>query len=48
MKEQPLYEIGVFCNILNVFMVTFEQFNASLMNTSIILFRNKILLTPNV
>ncbi len=25
-KEQQLYEIQIFCNIINVFSVTFEQF----------------------
>ncbi len=28
-KEQHLFEIEAFCNIINVFTVTFEQFNAS-------------------
>jgi len=31
-------EIGLFCNIINVFTVTFDQFNASMMNKSIYLF----------
>ncbi len=31
-KEQRLLEIGIFCNIIKVFNVTFDQFNASLMN----------------
>jgi len=43
-KGQHLFEI--FCNIINVFTVTFDQFNASLPNKSIYLFR-KILLTQN-
>ncbi len=28
-KEQNLFEIEIFCNIINVFAVNFEQFNAS-------------------
>ncbi len=28
-KEQNLFEIDIFCNIINVFAVNFEQFNAS-------------------
>ncbi len=31
-KEQHLFEIGIFCNIINAFTVTFDQFNASLMS----------------
>ncbi len=31
-KEQPLFEIETFCNILHAFTVTFEQFNAPLLN----------------
>ncbi len=34
-KEQHLFETEIFCNIINVFTVTFHQFNASLMNKSI-------------
>jgi len=35
-------------DIINVFTVTFDSFNASLLNKSINFFqRNKILLTPN-
>ncbi len=41
-KEQHLFEIEIFSNIINVFAVTFDQFNASLMNKSINFFR-----TPN-
>ncbi len=29
-KEQHLFETEIFCNILNVFTVTFVQFNAFL------------------
>ncbi len=29
-KEQHLLETEILCNILNVFIVTFDQFNASL------------------
>jgi len=31
-KEQQLLEIENYCNILNVFTVVFDQFNASLLN----------------
>ncbi len=34
-KEQHLFEIEIFSNIINVFTVTFDQFNASLINKSI-------------
>ncbi len=34
-KEQILFENEVFCNIINVFTVTFDQFNASLLNKHI-------------
>ncbi len=30
-KEQHLFEIEIFCNNINVFTDTFDQFNASLM-----------------
>ncbi len=35
----------IFCNITNVFTVTFDQLNASLLNQSIHFFKKKILLT---
>ncbi len=41
-KEQHLFETEIFCNITNVFIVTFDQFNAFLLNKSI-----NFLLTPN-
>ncbi len=31
-KEQHLFEIEIFCNVINVFTITFDQFNASLLN----------------
>ncbi len=31
-KEQYLFEIEMFCKMLNIFAVTFDQFNASLLN----------------
>ncbi len=34
-EEQHLSEIEVFCNIINVFIITFDQFKASLLNKSI-------------
>jgi len=36
---------NIFTNIVNVFTVTFDQFNASLLNKTISF--GKILLTPN-
>ncbi len=39
MNRQHLFEIEIFCNIINVFTVTFDQFNASLMNKSINFFQ---------
>jgi len=35
-KRQHLLEIEIFCNIMSVFIVTFGQSNASLLNKSII------------
>jgi len=35
LKEQHLFEIEIFCNIINVFTFTFNQFNAPLLNKSI-------------
>ncbi len=47
-KEQHLFEIEIFCGIINVFIVTFEQFNAFLLSKSIyICHKIKILLTLN-
>ncbi len=40
-KEQHLFEIEIFWNIINVFTVTFDQFNASLMIKSINFFQQK-------
>ncbi len=40
-KEQHLFEIDIFCNIVHVFTVTFDQLTASLLEKSINLFRNK-------
>ncbi len=40
-KEQHLFEIEIFCNIINVFTVTFDQFNTSLMNLSINFLKKK-------
>ncbi len=34
-KEQHLFEIEIFCNIINVFTDTFGQFNASILNKNI-------------
>ncbi len=39
----------MFCNVINVFIVTFDEFNAFLLNTIIIIFNNKkTLLNGNV
>ncbi len=47
-KEQHLFEIEIFCGIINVFIVTFEQFNAFLLSKSIYICHEiKILLTLN-
>ncbi len=40
-KEEHLFEIELFCNIIKVFTATFNQFNASLMNKSINFFPTK-------
>ncbi len=34
-EEQHLSEIEIFCNIINVFIIIFDQFKASLLNKSI-------------
>ncbi len=47
-KEQHLFEIEIFRNIINVFTVTLDSFNASLMNKSINFFFKKISLTPKI
>ncbi len=35
LKKQHLFEIDIFCNVINVSTVTFDHFNASLINKSI-------------
>ncbi len=40
-----LFEIQMFCNIINVFKVTFENFNVSLLNKSINFFKKILLIT---
>ncbi len=35
-KEQHLFEIEIFSDIINAFTVTFDQLNASLLNKSMI------------
>jgi len=37
-EEQRLFETEVFCNIINVFTATFDQFNASLLNKNVVFF----------
>ncbi len=34
-EEQNWSEIEIFCNIMNVFIITYDQFKASLLNKSI-------------
>ncbi len=34
-EEQHLSEIEIFCNIINVFIIIFDRFKASLLNKSI-------------
>ncbi len=41
LKEQHLFEIGIFCTIINVFTVTFDEFNASLLIESINFFQKE-------
>ncbi len=41
-KEHNLFEIEIFCYIINVFTVTFHQFNASLLNKVLLLLLNII------
>ncbi len=31
-KEQNLFETEILCNIIDIFTVSFDQFNASLLN----------------
>ncbi len=40
-KEQHLFQIEIFCNILNVFTVTFDRFNVYLLNKNINFFKKK-------
>ncbi len=46
-KKQQLFEIEILCKILNVFTVTFDWFNAFLVNKNINFFPQKILLTSS-
>ncbi len=34
-EEQYLSEVEILCNIINVFIITFDQFKSSLLNKSI-------------
>ncbi len=40
-KEQHFYEIEIFCDFVNIFTVTFDQFNVSMLNKSIKVFFKK-------
>ncbi len=37
-KEKHLFEVEIFCYIINAFTVTFDQFNLSSLNKNAILF----------
>ncbi len=41
-SKEHLFDKEIFCNIINVFTVTFDQFNASLRNKSIIFFQKAL------
>jgi len=43
---QHLFKIEIFCDIINVFNVSLDQFNASLLNKSTIFLKKKFLLSP--
>ncbi len=43
LKEQHLFETKIICDIINVFTVTFDQFNMFLMNKSIAFFKTILL-----
>ncbi len=40
-EYKHLFEIEIFCDIRNVFAVTFDQFNASLLNKNMNFFNQK-------
>ncbi len=44
-KEEHLIKIEIFCNIMNVFTVAFDKFNASLLNKNINFLKKKKYLT---
>jgi len=41
LKKNILFKIETFCNIISAFTVTFDQFNASLLNKSISFLKKK-------
>jgi len=43
-KEQHLFETDIFCNIINVFTITFDQFNESLLKICL----KKYLINPQI
>ncbi len=49
-SEWHLFEMEIFCNIINVFTDSFDEFNATLSNKSnnFIQKRKKSLLIPNI
>ncbi len=47
-KEQHFFKIELFCKIINVFSVTFHQFNVSLLNKSINFLKKKNLTDPKL
>lgn len=42
MFKRNLFEIEIFCNIIKVFAVIFEQFNVSLLNKSCAFFKKNL------
>ncbi len=40
-KRSAFLEIEIFCNIINVFTITVDEFNASFLNKSIAFFKKK-------
>lgn len=47
-RKGTAFEIEIFCNILNVFIVPFDTFNASLLNISFNFFGGKNFIDPKL
>ncbi len=45
---EHLFETKIFCNFINVFIVTFDQFNPFLLNESINFFQKSNRTDPNL